>query len=154
MFQNGSPAALIRQACTGWVRRLINPKARLGVLSLGLVMSATVAETTTPQTRREAAGWLQLERDQTTYRERVGPLDLRDQRQLESIERAERSDLRALQQRQRRDIQTERRRARPDPDAVRAVPRADRSVERRRAVERERLRFRMQREQLPYSRRR
>ena len=154
MFQNGSPAALMKQACTGWVRRLINPMARLWVLSLGLVVSATVAETTPPQTRREAAGWLQLERDQATYRERVVPLDLRDERQLESIERAQRNELRALQQRQRRDIQTERRRAGPDPDAARAVPRRATRVERRRAVERERLQFRMQREQLPYSRRR
>lgn len=133
-------------------------------LLLLLVVLVTGADVTQGQTRPEAAGWLQLERDQTSYRERAGPLDLREQRRLENLERNERNALRALQQDQRRDLQTERRRAplsssrnrnrNPNPKAVPAAPRRDAAAERRRAVERQRLQFRMQREQLPYSRRR
>jgi hypothetical protein len=133
-------------------------------LLLLLVVLVTGADVTQAQTRPEAAGWLQLERDQTSYRERVGPLDLREQRRLENLERNERNALRALQQDQRRDLQTERRRAplsssrnrnrNLNPNAVPAAPRRDATAERRRAAERQRLQFRMQREQLPYSRRR
>lgn len=133
-------------------------------LLLLLVVLVTGADVTQGQTRPEAAGWLQLERDQTSYRERVGPLDLREQRRLENLERNERNALRALQQDQRRDLQTERRRAplsssrnrnrNLNPNAVPVAPRRDATAERRRAAERQRLQFRMQREQLPYSRRR
>lgn len=144
------------QVCTGWVRGVVDLVKRVWVFVCLLVVSATVADVTQAQTRREAAGWLQLERDQTSYRERVGPLDLRDQRGLETVERTQRNALRALQQNQRRDMQAERRRASPGPDlgTVREVPRRDMRFDQRRGIERQRLQFRLQREQLPYSRRR
>ena len=106
------------------------------------------------ETRREARGWLQLERDQQTYRERVEPLDLRDQRRLETIERSQRNDLRALQQRQRRELQTERRSDRlgQGVDAPRQVPRRDPFLQQRQTVERKRLEIRMQQDRLPYGR--
>ena len=104
------------------------------------------------ETRREARGWLQLERDQQTYRERVEPLDLRDQRGLETIERSQRNDLRALQQRQRRELQAERRLNRPghSADLPRQIPRRDPFLQQRQTVERKRLEIRMQQDRLPY----
>jgi len=102
------------------------------------------------ETRREARGWLELQQDQTSYSERVAPLDLREQRQLEVIERDQRNDLRALQQRQRRAVQFERQSMRRAPNTD--VPRRDPFQPQRRAVERQRLRMQMQQDGLPYGR--
>jgi len=102
------------------------------------------------ETRREARGWLELQQDQTSYSERVAPLDLREQRQLEVIERDQRNDLRALQQRQQREVQFERQSTRRAPDTD--VPRRDPFQPQRRAVERQRLRIQMQQDGLPYGR--
>jgi hypothetical protein len=73
-----------------------------------LVASATAE----PMTRTEAAGWLTLERDQRVYREQVAPLNLRERRRLDAIERGERNALRALQQREERARAAEQRRLR------------------------------------------
>jgi hypothetical protein len=114
-----------------------------------------------PDNRREASGWLELERDQRVYRERVEPLPLPDQRRLEAIERAQRDDLRALQQRQRRELDSARRRselprqADPSPGGVppgRAVPRRDMFDAHRRALERQRLQRRTREQVLPFDR--
>ena len=118
------------------------------LLVLSALMPAGVVDA---ETRREARGWLQLERDQQTYRERVEPLDLRDQRGLETIERSQRNDLRALQQRQRRERQTERRFNQPGQgvDLPRQVPRRDPFLQQRQTVERKRLEIRMQQDRPP-----
>lgn len=104
------------------------------------------------ETRREATGWLQLERDQRTYRDRVEPLDARDQRRLESIERSQRDAVRALQQRQRRATQAELRseRMRESRDSARQIPRREPFLQQRQAVERKRLEIRMQQDRLPF----
>ena len=115
------------------------------VLLLSLTALPLIAHA---DTRREARGWLELEQDQTSYRERVAPLDLREQRQLEVIERSQRNDLRALQQRQQREVQFERQSTRRAPNTD--VPRRDPFQPQRRAVERLRLRIQMQQDGLPY----
>jgi hypothetical protein len=96
------------------------------------------------------AGWLQLERDQRAYRERVAPLDLRERRDLSIIEREQRNALRATEQRLRRREQLD------DRDRVaspREMPRRNGNSERRRALERQRLDLRMEQYRLPYGRR-
>ncbi|MGB5830375.1 MAG: hypothetical protein WBG92_00050 [Thiohalocapsa sp.] len=114
-------------------------------------MSFSIAASTVDaETRRAARGWLQLERDQITYRERVEPLDLREQRQLETIERSQRDDLRALQLQQQRELQRERSSKRRTPDAE--VPRRDPFLRQRQAVERKRLQIRNQQNGLPFDR--
>jgi hypothetical protein len=120
------------------------------VLLLGGIISGVLA---TPQVlladgRQTAAGWLQLERDQQRYRERVAPLDLREQRQLEIIERTQRNDLDAAQQRLRRSEQLERGRRLLTPPP--RVPRRDTGAERRRTIERLRLDLQLQQQRLPY----
>jgi hypothetical protein len=99
-----------------------------------------------------ASGWLQLERDQRTYRERVAPLDLQEQRELGVIERSQRNDLRAREQRVDRAEQLDRRRS-LGPGQARPVPRRDYAAERRRALERQRLDVQTQQQGLPYGRR-
>jgi hypothetical protein len=102
--------------------------------------------------QRTASGWLQLERDQRTYRERVAPLDLQEQRELGVIERSQRNDLRALEQRVDRAEQLDRRRE-AGPDRARPVPRRDYATQRRRALEQQRLDVQTQQQGLPYGRR-
>ncbi|KAA6185788.1 hypothetical protein F2Q65_07240 [Thiohalocapsa marina] len=123
-------------------------RAILLFLLIGLVTDPALA-----QTRREATGWLQLEQDQTAYRERIAPLDLRQRRQLDAVERQQRLEQRALQQRQAR----ERRLPRPDPgptlDAPRQIPPGDHRADWRRASERLRLQQEIRRSQLPFGRR-
>jgi hypothetical protein len=99
-----------------------------------------------------ATGWLQLERDQRTYRERVAPLDLQEQRELGVIERSQRNDLRALEQRVDRAERLDRHRE-AGPDRARPVPRRDYGAERRRALQRQRLDVQIQQQGLPYGRR-
>jgi hypothetical protein len=139
--------------CTDRVRFEFHRALGKRVLLLLAVFAWSMpAEGVNAETRREARGWLQLERDQQTYRERVEPLDLRDQRGLETIERSQRNDLRALQQRQRRELQTERRLNRPghSADLPRQIRRRDPFLQQRQAVERKRLEIRMQQDRLPY----
>jgi hypothetical protein len=95
-----------------------------------------------------ATGWLQLERDQRRYRERVEPLDPREERQLEVIERSQRDDLRAAQQRLERAERFDDRQQRMTPAPV--VPRRDWGAERRRVIERKRLEVQMQQQGLPF----
>jgi hypothetical protein len=78
-------------------------------LGLGGLALAQPPATTADQSRRDAAGWLELEADQRRYRDRVEPLDRRDERQLETIERRQALDLRVLQQRQRQALEQEQR---------------------------------------------
>jgi len=67
------------------------------------------------QQRREARGWLQLERDQSTYRERREPLAPAEARDLEQIERRQDLDLRQLHQGQQRAVREAERRERFTP---------------------------------------
>lgn len=99
-----------------------------------------------PSQGREARGWLQLERDQETYRERVEPLTPREAATLETIERRQALELRDLQQRQRRSGQEAERRQRFSmPDSPPPVPRPGISV---RESNRERLDLRIEQETL------
>lgn len=56
------------------------------------------------QERRAARSWLELEQEQRAYRNRVAPLDLKQHRQLEIIERSQQLDLRRLQQGNAREL--------------------------------------------------
>ena len=153
-------AAHIQFGCTVQVRFADNsPSLKSVWLGLAIVLLPAIVVVSTPgaanaETRREARGWLQLERDQQTYRERVEPLDLRDQRRLETIERSQRNELRAFEQQQRRELRTESRSDRlgQGVDAPRQVRRRDPFLQQRQAVERKRLQFRMQQDRLPYGR--
>jgi hypothetical protein len=143
--------------CTDRVRFEGNRASGKILMILFSVLSASVpVGVVDAETRREARGWLELERDQQTYRERVEPLDLRDQRGLETIERSQRNDLRALQQRQRRALEAERRSNRlgQSVDLPRQmpnqIPRRDSFLQQRQTVERKRLQIRMQQDRLPY----
>ncbi len=140
--------------CTDWVRFLRSVESgKFALLCLALC-TLSMPGMAGAETRREARGWLQLERDQETYRDRVEPLDLRDQRRLETIERSQRNELRALQQRQRRESQAESRshRVGQHRDLPRQVPRREPFLQQRQAVERKRLEIRMQQDRLPYGR--
>ena len=139
--------------CTDRVRfKYPRAPSKVVMLLLAILSASMPAGVLDAETRREARGWLQLERDQQTYRERVEPLDLRDQRGLETIERFQRNDLRALQQRQRRALQAERRSNRlgQSADLPRQIPRRDPFLQQRQTVERKRLEIRMQQDRLPY----
>jgi len=105
---------------------------------------------------QSAQGWLQLEQDQRAYRERVAPLDLREQRELSTIERQQRLDLQSLQQRQRWDEGLARRRPRiaPSPEVPRKPLPRDWRSDRHRAGEALRLDQQMERYRLPFGRRR
>jgi hypothetical protein len=99
-----------------------------------------------------ARGWLQLERDQQTYRDRVEPLDLRETRRLEAVERQQRLDLRAAEQRiDRSERLDDRVREGRSPATSSAVTGANRAVERRRTIDRQRQRVRSQQQGLPLS---
>lgn len=132
------------------------------LLCLGLCLAATavtgISQSAEPT---RAAGWLQLERDQRTYRQRVGPLDLREARELSTVERVQRNDLRAVEQRLERDASRRRRvldppAARPDqPGAVTpppAMPRRGGGTDPGRALERQRLQLRMRQYRQPFGR--
>jgi hypothetical protein len=100
-----------------------------------------------------ASGWLQLERDQQTYRDRVEPLDLRETRRLETVERQQRLDLRAEEQKiERAERLDDRMRGIRAPSTSSAVSGADRSSVRRRTVDRQRQRVRSQQQGLPFGR--
>ncbi|MBK1633710.1 hypothetical protein CKO31_23800 [Thiohalocapsa halophila] len=108
-----------------------------------------------------AAGWLQLERDQRTYRQRTGPLDLREERELSTVERRQRNELRAVEQRlKRRERQQSAPRANAplaEPGTVTAppdVPRRGTDMQQGRALERERLQRRMRQYHQPFGRQR
>jgi hypothetical protein len=100
-----------------------------------------------------AAGWLQLERDQRTYRERVVPLDLREQRELSVIERQQRDALRGIEQRRRYGEQLDRRERRSGVTQPRPVPRRDVDGAAGRDYERQRLDRRLEQYRLPFGRR-
>ena len=125
----------------------------MGFRSLLLIPLLAVTCVTHAQTHREARGWLRLERDQATYRERVAPLDLSERRQLDTVEREQRNDLRAVQQRQSRE---ERQRLRERSRPLRTydeVPRRDPFLQKRQALERERLEIQRQQQGLPFGHR-
>jgi len=127
------------------------------LLGAGLCGPRAWAEPPADSSRREAAGWLQLERDQRSYRERVEPLDLREQRVLETIERRQRNDLRDLQQRQRRELETRqselrRSRQQASPDSIPEPRRPGLGFEQQRQLDRQRLDRRMEQERLPFGR--
>lgn len=150
--------------------QLFGLKAMLAVGWLALILAAfgipAAAEGGTPggnasplaatQERRAARGWLELEQDQRAYRSRVAPLDLKQQRQLETIERSQRLDLRAIQQRDAREVDRRERQQRLQPRSnldAHSVPRRDAAADSRRRAERHRATIRSQQQGLPFSRR-
>jgi hypothetical protein len=135
---------------------------RVGLACLGLVLWLTaVVFGAAAAAQPSAAGWLQLERDQRTYRERAGPLDLREARELSTVERRQRNDLRAVEQRleRRAPRQPAPRATAPlaEPGTVTAppeVPRPGSDMHQGRALERERLQLRMRQYRQPFGRQR
>ncbi|MCF7978817.1 MAG: hypothetical protein K9L82_12520 [Chromatiaceae bacterium] len=108
------------------------------------------------QERRAARGWIELEQDQRAYRHRVAPLDLKQQRQLETIERSQQLDLRALQQRNTRAINRAEHQQRIAPQTNLGAdrgPARDTAADIRRRAERHRFNLRSQQEGLPFRRR-
>lgn len=107
--------------------------------------------------RHDAArGWLTLEGDQRAYRDRVGPLGLKHQRQLETIERSQQLDLRAVQQRTGRQIERAERVQRLAPSSnlgTPQIPMRDAAADIRRRIERHRYNIRSQQGWLPFHRR-
>lgn len=109
-----------------------------------------------PQSHSAARGWLELAQDQRSYRDRTGPLDLKQERQLEVIERSQRLDLRALQQRDARELErAERAQRLAPPGALNStrVPARDAAADIRRRAERHRSNIRRQQQGLPFHRR-
>lgn len=105
------------------------------------------------QERRAARGWLELEQDQRAYRDRVAPLDLKEQRQLEVIERSQQLGLRRLQQRnarQRDKLERQRRVTPPGNLDAYNVPKRDAAADIRRRAERHRSMIRSQQQGLPF----
>ncbi|MEA3274840.1 MAG: hypothetical protein U9Q81_06020 [Pseudomonadota bacterium] len=98
------------------------------------------------QQRLEAEGWLQLKKDQESYRECVEPLPPKDAATLEHLDHRQQGELRDLQLRQRQSLQTERRRQRR-PNLERPVARGP-ELKNQRQMERQRLDMRIQRETL------
>lgn len=108
------------------------------------------------QTRDAARGWLILEGYQRTYRDRVGPLGLKQRRQLDSIERSQQLDLRAVQQRNARQVESAERTQRLAPSSslgVPLIPKSDAAADIRRRIERHRYNIRSQQGRLPFHRR-
>lgn len=98
------------------------------------------------QQRLEATGWLQLQYDQRTYRERVDPLGSGDRVKLDRLEHRQRLEFDALRQRGRQSTHIERRRRRA-AEAQRPAVRG-RKLNYGRKLERQRLDMRIQREAL------
>lgn len=108
------------------------------------------------QERRTARGWIELEQDQRAYRNRVAPLDLKQQRQLETIERSQQLDLRALQQHNTRAINRAEHQQRIAPQTnlgADSVPARDAAADIRRRAERHRFNIRSQQDGIPFQRR-
>jgi hypothetical protein len=134
------------------------PLLAVVLLSLAVAPVSGVAQDGAMAEGRDDRGaWLQLRRDQTVYRERVEPLDLRDQRRLEAVERGQGLELEAVLQRQR--LERSRRRLRErrlgaggdrPGDAAR---RGDMANRHRQLIQEQRLRTRIQQQTLPYHRR-
>jgi hypothetical protein len=132
----------------------------LMLLTLGLVLapaSAVAQGGAGEQGREEASAWLQLRRDQAVYRERVEPLDLRDQRALETIERGQDLELEGVLQRQRLERSRQRLRERRLGAGVDhhgdSADRAGMANRHRQLIREQRLRTRIQQQTLPYHRR-
>lgn len=147
--------------CTDIVQRGTFTHAIRGLgplaLALSLLHGPAAAQAPLPdRPRRDAAGWLQLEADQRAYRERVEPLDLREERDLEIIERRQDNDLRALQQQQRRELEQDQRmlrlrRGQVDEGFAPPPPRQGTTTyEDRRAYERQRLDRQLEQRRLPF----
>ncbi|MBK1702453.1 hypothetical protein [Thiococcus pfennigii] len=80
----------------------------LGLLALGSGTPTALAGDRAAEgglTASPAAGWLELQRDQRVYRERVGPLSPREEADLRLLERRQGLDQQALEQRQRQQRQ-------------------------------------------------
>lgn len=147
-----------RLCCSNLVRhgwRLHRPGAGSRLRAVGLVVVLLVGlVTVSPLVAgpEAARGWLQLERDQQTYRDQVEPLDLREARRLEAVERQQRLDLRAAEQRiERAERLDDRVREGRSPSTSTAVTGANRAAARRRTVDRQRQRVRSQQQGLPFT---
>jgi hypothetical protein len=120
-------------------------------------VSAIAQDGSMAQRPADRGAWLQLRRDQAIYRERVEPLDLRDQRRLEVIEREQVMELEAVLQRQRlersRQRLRERRLGSGTDRGVGAADRADMANRHRQLIREQRLRTRIQQQTLPHHRR-
>lgn len=100
--------------------------------------------------RQQAAGWLQLEQDQKTFREAVEPLNPRAAQSLDRLERSQRTRARDAGRRQRRATDLDRNLQRGTKvERPVSVPN---DLESRRQIERQRLEMRIQRETLLPSR--
>ncbi len=134
---------------------LVRRRGLYGLLTLVLGFAAIAGPVpdAATQTHLEAAGWLQLERDQAAYRERVGPLDLKRERELEVIERTQDLQWRSLQQQQRWEAQRIGREHRLDAGGGEPPTRARREwfIDQRRSVQQQRLRTQIQQDSLPFS---
>lgn len=155
--------AVLHQEGALWPRlqwRALPARRCVGLSGLALVLWLTaMVAGAAAAAEPSAAGWLQLERDQRTYRERAGPLDLRETRELSTAERRQRNDLRAVEQRlERRALQQPAPRAPvplAEPGTVSAppdVPRPGADMQQGRALERERLQLRMRQYRQPFGR--
>ncbi|WP_462321819.1 hypothetical protein [Halochromatium sp.] len=107
------------------------------------------------QGRRSARSWLELEQAQRAYRDRVAPLDLKQHRQLEAIERSQQLDLRRLQQRNARELdRIERQRRLTPPSNLDTYngPSWGSAADNRRRAERHRWMIRGQHQRPPFHR--
>jgi hypothetical protein len=98
------------------------------------------------QERLQAKGWLQLERDQETFRKGVEPLGSRESSKLDNLEQRQRGRARELELRQRQSLNSERNRQRRD--GVPKPARQPHDLKARRQLDRQRLEMRIQRETL------
>jgi len=129
-----------------------------GLVLLAIGSAAAAGPVPPEQPHREATGWLELEQDQRQFRERIEPLDLRDERVLETIEGSQRIDLREVQQRQARDLEQQQRdlrrqRQQAAPTEVPPPARRTPGFRQQRALERQRLERQMEQRRLPFDRR-
>lgn len=111
---------------------------------MGLASTGVPGQAPAPQ--REARGWLELDRSQKAYRERVEPMTPAEESTLEQIERGQELDLRRLDQhQQRREQEFERRERFTMPDQPPPLPRPGVTL---RESNRQRLDLRIEQETL------
>jgi hypothetical protein len=99
------------------------------------------------QQRQQAAGWLQLEQDQKTFREDAQPLQPSTADRLDQLERRQQLDLRALDQQQRQALDRNRNLRRGTGAKTPSVT-LKRDLRGGREDERQRLKMRIQRDTL------
>lgn len=152
----GQSRGLGAVAQVGWVLLSLAALTSSASAADGASASASASAMAATQERRAARGWLELEQEQRAYRDRVAPLDLKEQRLLESLERSQRLELRGIQLRNARELERRERQRRLESQAGAAynrMPRWDTAAEVRRRAERFRATIRSRQDRLPFSRR-